>query len=69
MIGNTVPTLVIHAEDDSLISFTQGQYTAQNVPGARFIKLQSGGHILTGQHEKVKLEVEEFLKQHTQADV
>ena len=64
----TVPTLVIHAEDDSLISFTQGQYTAQNVPGARLIKLQNGGHILMGQHEKVRSEVEEFLKQHTRAD-
>lgn len=64
----TVPTLVIHAEDDALVSFTQGQYTAQNIPGARLIKLQSGGHLLMGQHEKVKSEVEEFLKQHTQAD-
>jgi len=64
----TVPTLVIHAEDDSLISFTQGQYTAQNIPGARLIKLQSGGHFLMGHHEKVRSEVEEFLMQHTRAD-
>ena len=64
----TVPTLVIHAEDDCLVSFTQGQYTAQNIPGARLIKLQSGGHLLMGQHEKVRSEVEEFLKQHTRAD-
>jgi len=64
----TVPTLVIHAEDDSLISFTQGQYTTQNIPDAQFIKLQNGGHLLMGQHEKVRSEVEEFLKQHTRAD-
>ena len=64
----TVPTLVIHAEDDSLISFTQGQYSAQNIPDAQFIKLQNGGHLLMGQHEKVRSEVEEFLKQHTRAD-
>lgn len=64
----TVPTLVIHAEDDSLISFTQGQYTAQNIPGARLIKLQSGGHFLIGHHEKVRSEVVEFLKQHTPAE-
>lgn len=64
----TVPTLVIHAEDDSLISFTQGQYSAQNIPDAQFIKLQSGGHLLMGQHEKVKSGIEEFLKQHTRAD-
>ena len=64
----TVPTLVIHAEDDALISFTQGQYTAQNIPGARLIELQSGGHLLIGQQEKVRSEVEEFLRQHTRAD-
>ena len=64
----TVPTLVIHAEDDSLVPFTQGQYTAQNIPGARLIKQQSGGHFLMGEHEKVRSKVEEFLKQHTRAD-
>jgi pimeloyl-ACP methyl ester carboxylesterase len=58
----TVPTLVIHAEDDSLISFTQGQYSAQNIPDAQFIKLQNGGHLLMGQHEKVKSEIDIFLK-------
>lgn len=64
----TVPTLVIHAGDDSLVPFAQGQYTAQNIPGARLIKQQSGGHFLMGEHEKVRSEVEEFLKQHTRAD-
>ena len=62
-----VPTLVIHAEDDGLVSFTHGQYTAQNIPGARLIALQSGGHLLMGQHEQVSSEVVEFLKQHTPA--
>jgi pimeloyl-ACP methyl ester carboxylesterase len=64
-----VPTLVIHTVDDALVSFTQGQYTAQNIPGARLIELLSGGHLLMGQHEKVRSEVEEFLKQHTRADM
>jgi pimeloyl-ACP methyl ester carboxylesterase len=63
----TVPTLVIHAEDDSLIAFSQGQYTAQNIPEAQFIKLQNGGHILMGHHEKVKSEVNNFLKKHTKS--
>ena len=52
----------------TLVSFTQGQYTAQNIPGARLIKLQSGGHFLMGHHEKVRSEVVEFLKQHTRAE-
>ncbi|MBM3149136.1 MAG: alpha/beta hydrolase, partial [Chloroflexi bacterium] len=65
----TEPTLVIHAEDDGLVSFTHGQYTAQNIPDARLIALQSGGHLLMGQHQKVTSEVVEFLKQHAPAGV
>ena len=65
----TVPTLVIHAEDDSLISFTQGQYTAQNIPDAQLIKLQNGGHLLMGQHEKVKSEIDNFLKKYTKVNI
>jgi 2-hydroxy-6-oxonona-2,4-dienedioate hydrolase len=63
----SVPTLVIHAVDDSLIDISHGRYTAQNVPGARFLELESGGHILMGQHERVRSEVEAFLKKHTRA--
>lgn len=63
------PTLVIHAVDDSLVSFSHGQHTAQNITGARFLELESGGHILMGQHERVRSDVEEFLRQHIQAEV
>jgi pimeloyl-ACP methyl ester carboxylesterase len=64
----TVPTLVIHAEDDSLISFTQGQYTAQNIPDAQLITLQSGGHLLMGQHNKIKSVIYNFLKEHAKVE-
>jgi pimeloyl-ACP methyl ester carboxylesterase len=63
----TVPTLVIHAKDDSLIPFAQGQYTAQTVLDTQFITLETGGHLLMGQHEQVKSEINEFLGKHTQA--
>ena len=57
------PTLVIHAVDDNLVSFEEhGKYTAQNIPGAYMIKLETGGHFLIGQHERARDEVEEFLK-------
>jgi 2-hydroxy-6-oxonona-2,4-dienedioate hydrolase len=41
----TVPTLVIHATDDSLIPFAQGQYSADHIPDARLITLDYGGHL------------------------
>ncbi|KCZ71094.1 putative hydrolase or acyltransferase of alpha/beta superfamily [Candidatus Methanoperedens nitroreducens] len=61
----TVPTLAISASDDPYNTFISAQYTAQNIQGAKFIGLKSGGHLLIGHEEKIRLEVDEFLKQHT----
>lgn len=40
----TAPTLVVHAIDDPIVPFTLGEFTAQEIPGARFLKLRQGGH-------------------------
>lgn len=58
------PTLVIHADDDTTVSPNQGRYTAEGIPGARFVQLESGGHLLFGQHQKVRSEIKTFLKEH-----
>ncbi len=39
------PTLVMHARDDTLVSFEQGEFTARNIPGAQFIPMERGGHL------------------------
>jgi pimeloyl-ACP methyl ester carboxylesterase len=39
------PTLVLHARDDTLVSFEQGEFTAQNIPGAQLIPMEKGGHL------------------------
>lgn len=39
------PTLVVHARNDALVAFDQGEFTAQMVPGAEFIPLDKGGHL------------------------
>jgi len=59
------PTLVIHAKDDSLVSIQQGRFSAENIANARFVKFSSGGHLLLGQREGVRAEVETFLRQVT----
>lgn len=59
-----VPALIIHAKDDTLVNPTHSQYAASKIPNARIITLESGGHILMGQKEKVQSEVTIFLKQH-----
>jgi pimeloyl-ACP methyl ester carboxylesterase len=55
------PTLVVHAVDDILQPIFHGEYTASNIPGAQFLKLESGGHFSAGQVELVRTEVTKFL--------
>jgi 2-hydroxy-6-oxonona-2,4-dienedioate hydrolase len=61
-----VPTLVLHAPDDTLVAFEQGEFAANNVPGAQLIPMEKGGHLAfmmninIGAREKVL----QFLEQH-----
>jgi len=41
-----VPTLVIHGEDDPLITFSGGEATAAAVPGSKLVKIPGMGHDL-----------------------
>jgi pimeloyl-ACP methyl ester carboxylesterase len=59
----TMPTLVFHAKDDGLVPFDHGQYTAQHVSGAKFVQLESGGHLLVGQLDKIHSETVSFLRE------
>jgi DNA-binding CsgD family transcriptional regulator/predicted alpha/beta hydrolase family esterase len=45
-----VPTLVIHAREDSVISLEEGRLLASSIPGAQFVELESKNHILL-EHE------------------
>lgn len=63
----TAPTLVVHARDDGINPFAVGEYTAQHIPGATFMVLDDGGHILLGHLEAVRDRVTAFLRQHTGA--
>lgn len=39
------PTLVLHAPDDTLVSFEQAKFTARNIRGSQFISMERGGHL------------------------
>lgn len=45
-----VPTLVLHARGDAIISFEVGRQLAALIPGARFVSLESRNHVLL-EHE------------------
>lgn len=44
----SVPTLLLSAEDDLYGTFRNARYTAEHIPGARFVGFPTGGHLLLG---------------------
>lgn len=58
----TAPTLVVHARDDGINPFPIGQYLAEQLPGARFLPLPDGGHLLLGHRAKVAAAVGATLR-------
>lgn len=47
------PTLIIAARDDRYGTFASAEYTASQIPGARFIGFKTGGHTWVGQNDEV----------------
>jgi pimeloyl-ACP methyl ester carboxylesterase len=41
-----VPTLIFHAKDDTLQLFQNAEFAASNIPGARLVCFERGGHLL-----------------------
>jgi pimeloyl-ACP methyl ester carboxylesterase len=63
--GISVPTLIIHTKDDQLASHDASQRAAERIPGARFVSLESGGHLMIGQTKIVRDEIADFFAERT----
>jgi pimeloyl-ACP methyl ester carboxylesterase len=59
-----LPTLVISAEEDLFGTYKGGRYTAEHIPGARFVGYPTGGHFLVGHGSDVRSELAQFLILH-----
>jgi pimeloyl-ACP methyl ester carboxylesterase len=57
----SVPTLIAHTKDDQLASHEASQRAAARIPGARFVSLESGGHLMLGQQKKEGDELARFF--------
>ena len=57
----TVPTLIAHTRDDQLASHAASQRAAERIPGALFVSLESGGHLMLGQQKRGRDEVAAFF--------
>ena len=57
----SVATLIAHTRDDQLASHEASRRAAERIPGARFVSLESGGHLMLGQQQKGREELARFL--------
>jgi pimeloyl-ACP methyl ester carboxylesterase len=57
----SVPTLIAHTKDDQLASHDASQRAAARIPGARFVSLDSGGHLMIGQQKKQRPALARFF--------
>lgn len=61
-----VPTLVLHARNDTLVAYDQGKFTEKMIPGAQLITMEKGGHLALmfdiNKNALVSLQV--FIDQH-----
>lgn len=48
------PTLVVSARDDGFGTYAPAEYSASQIPGARFLGFEQGGHLLVGHDEAVR---------------
>ena len=65
----TVPTLIIHAADDTLARYETAPRAAARIPGVRFVTIDRGGHLFVGREALVRKEIGAFIRSHAQAEL
>jgi 2-hydroxy-6-oxonona-2,4-dienedioate hydrolase len=56
-----VPTLVVSARDDGFGTYAAAEFTARQIPGAKFLGLENGGHLLVGRNDAVQAAISALL--------
>ncbi len=58
----SAPTYVVHARDDTLVPFSNGEHSATEIPNAEFLPLENGGHLLIGCTDEIRRNLLLFLQ-------
>ena len=68
--GIRAPTLILHATDDRLQLFHNATFAAANIPGARLVRFERGGHLVFAvEQEAVRTEVETHILEKADEDL
>ncbi len=58
----SAPTLIIHAKDDALVSYSHAENAHQRIKRSKLILLDTGGHAMLSQRDKVRDYMRGFLR-------
>jgi pimeloyl-ACP methyl ester carboxylesterase len=59
------PTLILHAADDTLQLYRNAEFAAANIPGARLVRFERGGHlILAVEQDTIRAQAQQFIRDH-----
>jgi pimeloyl-ACP methyl ester carboxylesterase len=58
----SVPVLIVNAVDDPLTLYKNAKSAAERIPGSKVVTIESGGHMLLGQEERVRAGIGAFLE-------
>jgi 2-hydroxy-6-oxonona-2,4-dienedioate hydrolase len=56
------PTLTISARDDGYGTYESARYTAEHIPGAKFLGFETGGHLVLGRNEEIAKTVAKLIR-------
>jgi pimeloyl-ACP methyl ester carboxylesterase len=63
MGGITVPTIILHAKDDFLVTYDHAEFVYQNIQNAELVSFESGGHALVAELSTISVRINDFLIQ------
>ncbi|MDF2547152.1 MAG: hypothetical protein K0R93_2050 [Anaerosolibacter sp.] len=55
------PTLVVHAEDDTLQPFYYAEYTHEKIPNSTLLSFKEGGHMFFSHHAEIAEAIKRFF--------
>lgn len=58
-----VPAIIIHAKDDKLVTYDQGEFFHQNLKNSQLISFDSGGHVLASELDTIREKIKKFIRQ------
>lgn len=61
-----VPTLIIHAKNDGLVSYSHAEHAHQNIKDSKIILYEEGGHGIISALEDARINIDKFLRNQNQ---